>query len=152
MTKETEADSQSLPHPSDEKPGELSLANDFGPLLSIFLWVLTANGLFFFGLTVARDSFRFHSLIGLFLAMVGGSALLVLKWGHCKRAMLTALLGGWTLLSCWPYAGLGVRAPVLYAYPVFILLTGWLLGRRAVLWLGGASVFNLVVLYWGEST
>ena len=66
-----------------------------------------------------------------FLLMLCAVAWLLLKRGRMKAGVFLLVIGSWVLVTGICIFNGGVRTPVLVAYPLIIVMAGWLLGARA---------------------
>lgn len=65
------------------------------------------------------------------LLVVSGIGWALIQRGRAQAALLVLVYGAWaTVTGIVLFTG-GVRAPIVIAYPVLILLTGWLISQRA---------------------
>ncbi len=81
---------------------------------------------------------------GPLLAVLVSLGTLGLVWrGRVQAAVYMLAAGAWlTITATAAYVG-GVRSVVVYAYPVSIILIGWLIGTRAALTVSGLTVAAL---------
>ncbi|MBE0621967.1 MAG: response regulator [Burkholderiales bacterium] len=80
------------------------------------------------------------------------AAFVVLRiWGAVETVRFLAI-GSWVLATCAGFVVEGLRTPILIAYPVILIFSGWLLGSRAFLLLFAASCISVFALAIGEST
>lgn len=125
-------------------------ADDAAIFFRRFLWTLISLGALVVVLTTLRHGFVFVSSIVPVLMLFALIGLVLLQLRKVRWAVIWVLCSSWLALSFWPYLIIGVRSPLLYGYPVFIMLSGWLIGRRAAVMIGIASFINLGLMYWGE--
>lgn len=125
------------------------------PAISLMLltsaWIITVGGLILSGLVMMAHPFQ-AATVGLNIA-AGLSGIIVLILLRFKRLYAASHILIW---SVWVLASLvasqigGLSAPNLLAYPVLIITSAWLLGRRPTLWLVGLSEVVLVVFFISE--
>jgi PAS domain S-box-containing protein len=68
------------------------------------------------------------------------AALLIHRAGRTRTAFLIFVWGAWAAVALQAFLRAGVVNPGLYAYPVLMLLGGWILGVRQGMALGAASI------------
>lgn len=137
--------------PLDEASIEGSwFAEDAAIFFRRFLLTLITMGLFFAVLTSLQRGFDYVSSIVPVLMALALIGLIFLHLGKTRWAVIWMLSSAWLAISVWPYVIIGVRSPLLYGYPVFIMLSGWLIGRQAAVIVGVLSSINLGLMYWGE--
>jgi hypothetical protein len=71
---------------------------------------------------------RIYPVIGLMVLSVASHAILRV-WGALV-AVRVLILGGWMLATYAGMASEGVRTPILAAYPIMLVFSGWMLGAR----------------------
>ena len=95
-----------------------------------------------FGHEQSRRTFTF--------VLAAAPAIVALYWtsrGHTQRALQTLAYGGWGAATLAVIANGGLRAPVMFAYPILILVTGLGVGT-ATTWTIAALTFAAVPLLW----
>jgi diguanylate cyclase (GGDEF)-like protein/PAS domain S-box-containing protein len=75
----------------------------------------------------------------------------LLSRGKERVAMQWLALGLWCITASVAVSGGGLRTPMVVAFPVIIVLVGWLFGARSTLVVGGMTVLVLCGLWWGEA-
>ncbi len=85
--------------------------------------------------------------VSLLMVLVGGSTRWAIHVHHMHLARRIFVLGVCASIVAVPYFVLGVATPVLAGMPMLLLVAGWTLGRRAMLWLAGAFVVAIGA-YW----
>ena len=92
---------------------------------------------------------------GLYIAVItsfaGIAAQLILHSGHTVAARWIFVLPVAVTVATAPWMLNGIRTPVITNMPLLLILTGWMLGRRAMLFVGGGFVAVLVSLWMAES-
>lgn len=145
---------------SGEKEGLSSLdddsdifwqAKDVSRLLHKVMWSLVVIGLIASAIVFPRSGFSFVNSLGLCFSVLAAIGLILLRQGRRREVVALLLWVGWAGVSVWGYLVLGLRTPGLYAYPVLIMLAGWMLGRRSALGMSALSLLNLGGLFWAES-
>lgn len=102
-------------------------------------------GYFYFAGVGFRNSFGFC------MAVLGGLSLFLVWRGKVRSAVSLVIWGLWGLLWLWSFLVFGIRTPVLVGMPAFIMLTGWLLGKRSALLMLVVSLLALGLLFLSES-
>lgn len=92
---------------------------------------------------------------GLYIAVItsfaGIAAQLILHSGRTVAARWIFVLPVAVTVATAPWMLNGIRTPVITNMPLLLILTGWMLGRRAMLFVGGGFVAVLVSLWMAES-
>jgi PAS domain S-box-containing protein len=133
----------------DDHP-ELLLAEHI-PLVRVAIWVILVGSLLFVAslLDSPHDhSRRIYAATG--LAGLAAVSLVALRYGGLNVAARFLVFSGWILATYMSAVGEGVRNPILLAYPVIILFSGWLLGARYCLGLFVASLVAIFVMAFGQ--
>ncbi len=84
--------------------------------------------------------------------VVALSAWLLAAQGQIKTAVYMLAIGAWIVITGIAFFFGGVRAPVIYAYPISIVLFGWLISSRLAIWLAGLSATIIIGFVYGESS
>ena len=84
-----------------------------------------------------------------------GAALAALAWGLSfagkSRASLQVLgVGAWVLTTVIAFLQSGMRTPVVMAYPIIIIMVGWLFTARAAVFTGVFTVLAIVLMVVAE--
>jgi len=140
------ADSRS---PIDEFP-EL-LLDEHLPLLKVVIWVILIGSTLFAALLIASPHEylrRIYATLG--LIALASAAYIVLRYRGSVAAVRLLAIGTWLLATYASFVGEGVRTPVLLAYPVTLVFSGWLLGPRYCLVLFAMSCGAVVAMAFGQ--
>lgn len=114
-------------------------------LFIITFMVITAPLSVFSGGVVRRSALNG----GIFLIVF--TTLLLTRRGHLKAASVLFTGSLWSLLTLAAYTGHGVHAPAFSAYTLIIVISGLLLGRRAVILSVALSMLSGVYLAYAET-
>ncbi|MDO8448325.1 MAG: sensor domain-containing diguanylate cyclase [Rhodoferax sp.] len=87
----------------------------------------------------------------LLLLLVAATAWYLIGRGRTRAAILVMAVGAWTAMTGTAVFTGGVQAPAVIAYPVIILMTGWLISSRAALVVTGLTVTATLGLVWAEA-
>jgi diguanylate cyclase (GGDEF)-like protein/PAS domain S-box-containing protein len=99
--------------------------------------------------TVAEPGVRYAGpLLTILLALV---CWCLLSLGRDRIAMRSLAVGLWFVTLSIAVWGGGLRNPILAAFPVIIVLVGWLFGARSTLLVGGITGLALCGLWWAEA-
>ena len=120
-------------------------------LRSVLIVLIGIGGISVFVLS-AHENPRLENLLGVAVAVIGCIGLFLQRWGKHRTAIALTLWSTWVAVSFWGYQVIGLRTPGLWMYPMLIVLVGWMLGRRPVLWMTVLSALNLVGLYVVETS
>jgi len=126
-------------------------AKDVSRLLHKVMWSLVVIGLIASAVVFPRSGVSFVNSLGLCFSVLAGTGLILLRQGRRREVVTLLLWIGWAGVSVWGYLVLGLRTPGLYAYPVLIMLAGWMIGRSSALSMSALSLLNLGMLFWAES-
>ncbi|MBS1196477.1 MAG: hypothetical protein H6R18_262 [Proteobacteria bacterium] len=127
-------------------------AQDALPLVKGFAVLLVALGIpvgvgyFYFAGPDFRNAF------GFWMAVVGCISLYHVIRNDVRRAISLIIWCFWALLIGWCFLVFGIRTPVLVGMPAFIMLTGWLLGKRSAVLMSLMTLFALGLLFLFESS
>jgi len=135
--------------PIDDYP-ELIL-DEHLPLLRAAIWVMMVGSLLFMGLVLefSQEHLRRVYAAGS-LFVLATASLAVLKCLGPTAALRLLAFGGWILATGASIGAEGVRTPVLIAYPVILVFTGWLLGARYCLIVFAASCVAVVAMAYAQ--
>jgi PAS domain S-box-containing protein len=136
---------------ADEFP-EL-LVGERGPYLGVALWAILVAAVVFLLLmldTPMQTPGRLYVTVGVALLAVG--AQLVYRYRGVIPALRLLAIGGWLLVTVSGFVTEGVRSSILVAYPLILIVAGWMLGTRYCLGLLGASCVALVALAVSQQT
>ncbi|MBI5108898.1 MAG: PAS domain S-box protein [Rhodocyclales bacterium] len=116
--------------PIDDHP-ELILT-DGDPHLSYGIWMIMGGALIYLVLLLAASSPDYLGRIYGVIALIGLAvvAQALLRFRGAVAAIRFLAIGGWTFATYAGFAGEGVRAPILVAYPTILIFSGWMLGLR----------------------
>lgn len=82
------------------------------------------------------------------LALVSWRVLVVRGVWHAKRVLG---LGGWLLAVVACFFNGGVLTPAVLAFPVLLVMIGWLFSPRAAVWVGGLTIVALWAMVAGDA-
>ena len=142
------------PSPPPDKPGEREPvpAWSWAPTYAFMrftvglLLMVSAAGLLTTKVFVPEQNLRIAAQ-----ALLAATALVAwfcLARGWHRLTIYILLIGSWTTTAALAIYTGGVKAPVIIAYPVIVIFTGWLIGRRAALATGvvtGATICALMM-------
>ncbi len=116
--------------PIDDHP-ELILT-DGDPHLSRGIWMVLGGALIYLALLLAASPTDYLGRIYGVIGLIGFAAiaLILLRHRGAVSAIRFLAIGGWTFATYAGFAGEGVRAPILLAYPTILIFSGWMLGLR----------------------
>ncbi len=90
--------------------------------------------------------------LGPLLAALVATSTWVLLWrGQHQAAVYLLAVGAWVVITGIAAFFGGVRSVIVYAYPVTIILIGWLIGSRAAVAVSGLTVATLIGFVLGDS-
>ncbi|MDK9704519.1 MAG: PAS domain-containing protein [Sulfuritalea sp.] len=93
---------------------------------------------------------RVSIVFGVAILAVGGQVVYRLRGVIPALRMLA--IGGWLLVTVAGFVTEGIRSAILVAYPLILIVAGWMLGPRYCLGLLGASCAALVLLAVSQQT
>lgn len=122
------------------------------PVLSITIWVMLVGSVV---LTVALSASlgkesQWRMYIPVALIVLAVAAHLVLRYRGAVAAVRLLVVGGWALATAAGIATEGVRTPILLAYPMIVIFSGWALGARYGVGLFIASSIAIVAMAVGQ--
>ena len=134
---------------------EESPADDFAepiddkyiPLLRVAIWVQMGGAATFMAMLLTSprdDGWRIFACTGL-LALAATAHAALRHWGVIPTVRLLAV-GSWILATLTGFVGEGVHSPILIAYPVILIFSGWLLGAGSCMRLFVASSVAVVAM------
>jgi PAS domain S-box-containing protein len=129
------------------------LIGERGPYLSIAIWTILAAAVIFMLLmldTPMQTPGRFYVTVG--VGILAAGAQVVYRYRGVIPALRLLAIGGWLLVTVAGFVSEGVRSAILVAYPVILIVAGWMLGTRYCLGLLGASCVALVLLAVSQQT
>lgn len=85
------------------------------------------------------------------LALVAVTAWYLLSRGRMHASVNVLAIGAWMVITGASAFNGGVRAPIIVAYPLMILMFGWLISRRAALAVAALTVAAIIGLVMSES-
>ena len=132
-----------LRSPIDDHP-ELIL-EEHVPLLRAAIWMMLIGSVVFMVLllTSPQEYQRRVYPVAALIALTGVSHV-VLRHKGAVAAVRLLILGGWTLATYASVSAEGVRTPILAAYPIMLVFSGWMLGARYCLALFVASCVAVI--------
>ncbi|MDP1610270.1 MAG: PAS domain S-box protein [Sulfuritalea sp.] len=136
--------------PVDDHP-ELIFHED-DTTLGHTIWLIFVGGLIYGGLLVLTSPEdyrgRIYGVGGLMVLAI--AAQLTLRYRSNVAAVRLLAIGGWVFATYAAFIGEGVRAPILIAYPVILIFSGWMLGVRYCLGLLVASCVAVIFMAMGQ--
>ena len=87
----------------------------------------------------------------LLAALVAAATWLLVARGRIQAGVYMLTIGAWVVVTGIALFFGGVRAVIIFAYPVSIILTGWLIGARAALTVAGITVAVIAGFVLGEA-
>lgn len=116
--------------PIDDHPELILSAGD--PYLSRGIWMILAGAAIYLAMLLMASPTdylgRIQGVIGLIVLAAVAQALL--RYRGAVPTVRFLAIGGWIFATYAAFAGEGVRAPVLLAYPTILIFSGWMLGLR----------------------
>ena len=116
------------------------------------IWLIFVGALIYGGLLVQTSPQdyrgRIYGVGGLMLLAI--AAQLTLRYRSNVAAVRVLAVGGWIFATYAAVVGEGVRAPILIAYPVILIFSGWMLGVRYCLGLLVVSCVAVIVMAMGQ--
>lgn len=135
--------------PVDDHP-EL-IVDDHAPLLKRVIWVLAAGELaFMLLLIVAPTENRLRIVATLLLLALAGVAWVMLRLRGAVATVRLLATAGWLIATYAAFVGEGVRTPILLAYSVIVVFTGWMLGERYCIGIFVASGLAILAMTAGQ--
>lgn len=86
------------------------------------------------------------------VSLVGVTGWFYSSLGRVRAAVNVLAIGSWITVTGIAFIHGGVRTPIIFAYPLIILLTGWLIGSRTALALTAVTVATTVIFVRLESS
>ncbi|MCX7156332.1 MAG: PAS domain-containing protein [Rhodocyclales bacterium] len=136
---------------ADEFP-EL-LLGERGPYLSIAIWAILAGAAVFMLVmldTPMQTPGRVYVTAG--IAILAACAQVMYRYRGVIPALRLLAIGGWLVVTVSGFVTEGIRSSILVAYPLILIVAGWMLGTRYCLGLFGASCVALVLLAVSQQT
>lgn len=135
--------------PIDDHP-EL-IFDEGDPTLSQAVWLILVGAVIYGALLLSSPEDyrqRIHGVGGLVVLTIATQ--LVLRYRGAVMAVRLLAGGGWIFATYVAFVGEGVRAPILVAYPVILIFSGWMLGARYCVGLFVASSVAVVFMVMGQ--
>ena len=136
--------------PVDNHPELIFHEND--STLGHTIWLIFVGALIYGGLLVLASPQEYRGRIygvgGLMVLAI--AAQLTLRYRSNVAAVRLLAVGGWVFATYAAFVGEGVRAPILIAYPVILIFSGWMLGVRYCLGLLVASCVAVILMATGQ--
>jgi diguanylate cyclase (GGDEF)-like protein/PAS domain S-box-containing protein len=127
--------------------------NQHIPVLRMTIWVVLVGSVALtiaLGISLGKASlWRMYFPVALIVLAV--AAQLVLRYRGAVASVRLLAVGGWALATAAGIATEGVRTPILLAYPMIVIFSGWALGTRYGVGLFVASSIAIVVMAVGQS-
>ncbi len=136
--------------PVDDHPELIFDPDD--PTLSHAVWLILVGAVAYgiLLLLASPDDYRGRIYGAGGLVLIAAATQVVLRYRGTVAAVRLLAGGGWTFATYAAFVGEGVRAPVLIAYPVILIFTGWMLGVRYCVGLFIASSVAVVFMVTGQ--
>ena len=116
------------------------------------IWLIFVGALIYGGLLVQASPQdyrgRIYGVGGLMVLAI--AAQLTLRYRSNVAAVRVLAVGGWIFATYAAVVGEGVRAPILIAYPVILIFSGWMLGVRYCLGLLVVSCVAVIFMAMGQ--
>ncbi|WP_310449880.1 PAS domain-containing protein [Sulfuritalea sp.] len=116
------------------------------------IWLIFVGALIYGGLLVQASPQdyrgRIYGVGGLMVLAI--AARLTLRYRSNVAAVRLLAVGGWIFATYATFIGEGVRAPILIAYPVILIFSGWMLGVRYCLGLLVVSCVAVIFMGMGQ--
>lgn len=116
------------------------------------IWLIFVGALIYGGLLVQASPQdyrgRIYGVCGLMVLAI--AAQLTLRYRSNVAAVRLLAVGGWVFATYAAFVGEGVRAPILIAYPVILIFSGWMLGVRYCLGLLVVSCVAVIGMAMGQ--
>lgn len=121
------------------------------PLLRGTIWVMLVGSAIFVAMLLnLPGEYRPRIYPAAGLVVLAASAHVVLRrWGAVPTVQLLSI-GSWILATGASLVSDGVRTPILIAYPIILIFSGWMLGGRSCARLFAASSVVVVVMAVGQ--
>ncbi len=122
-------------------------------VLKITIWVMLAGSVVLaaaLSTTLGRESLWRTSVPAL-LVVLALAAHLVLRYRGVVASVRLLTMGGWVLATAAGIATEGVRTPILLAYPMILIFSGWMLSARYGIGLYIASSIAVIAMAIGQS-
>ena len=136
--------------PVDDHP-EL-IFDEGDPTLSHAVWLILVGAVVYGALLLltSPDDYRgrIYGVGG--LVVLASVTQIVLRHRGAVAAVRLLSGGGWIFATYVAFVGEGVRAPILVAYPVILIFSGWMLGARYCVGLFIASSVAVVFMAAGQ--
>jgi PAS domain-containing protein len=127
--------------------------NQHIPVLRMTIWVVLVGSVALtiaLGISLGKASlWRMYFPVALIVLAV--AAQLVLRYRGAVASVRLLAVGGWALATAAGIATEGVRTPILLAYPMILIFSGWALGARYGVGLFVASSIAIVAMAVGQS-
>ena len=103
-----------------------------------FLWstvaiILLGEAVYLSLLLTGPSEHWFRASGPVLMTLVSVAAGLLLARGKPKAALHTLIYGVWVIITLVAVINGGIRVPLVYAYPLVILTTGWMVSSRAAI-------------------
>ncbi len=106
----------------------------------------------FVALRIVAPDQTLRAVAPVLVALVAGSAWYLLAHARARAAIHVLVFGVWSTVTCIAVFTDGVRAPVIIAYPVIILMVCWMIHVPAGLFVAGLTVAATTGLVLAESS
>jgi diguanylate cyclase (GGDEF)-like protein/PAS domain S-box-containing protein len=139
-----------LRSPIDDHP-ELILEAHV-PLLRAAIWMMLIGSAVFMILLLTSPleyQQRIYPVVG--LIVLSAVSHFVLRFWGAVVAIRLLILGGWTIATYASIVAEGVRTPILAAYPIMLVFSGWMLGARYCIALFVACCVAVISMALGQS-
>ena len=114
-------------------------------------WILIALGLALASVLALDPAVPLpRAMVNLIASFIGLAALLLVRAGRLQLGVNLIIWGLWLMVSALVWRNGGLAAPNVLAYPVLMILAGWLLGTRATLWLFALTTAAIVGFFFAD--
>ena len=122
-------------------------------LLVAAIWAIVIGASIMIALMIGtlEAQYRWRMFFPAAIVLLSATALVVLRQRGVIAAMRLLAIAGWILTTVTGFGTEGVRAPVLLAYPMIVIFTGWTLGARAGVALFAASCIAIMAMAVAQS-
>lgn len=122
-------------------------------LLKGAIWVVLIGSAAFLSLMLASPvEYQWRIYVSSGLMVLAIAAFAVLRYRGALETVRFLAIGSWVLATFAGFVVEGLHTPILIAYPVILIFSGWLLGSRVFIFLFVASCASVCALAIGQST
>ena len=121
-----------------------------------FLWsavaiILLGEAVYLSMLLAGPSEQWFRASGPLLMTLVSLTAGLLLARGNAKAALHTLIYGVWVIITLVAVINGGIKVPLVYAYPLVILTTGWMVSGRAAVIMAALTSLTTLALVLAQS-